>query len=108
MSNQKDIITDKGIVYAMEKTPDFYVNASTLVFGPSNSGKTALINQIMYLCREVIPNVLVVCNENSQKNYVGKVPSLCIKNDLTKNNLISIWSRQTDLKKVCNVADKKR
>jgi hypothetical protein len=59
----------------------------------------------MYLCREVIPNVLVVCNENSQKNYVGKVPSLCIKNDLTKNNLISIWSRQTDLKKVCNVAD---
>lgn len=101
----KDIVTPAGIVYPVEKVADYYVNASTIIYGPSNSGKTKIINEIMYLCRNIIPNVIVICNQNSQKNYNGKVPALCIKNDLTKENLISIWQRQADLKRVCNAAD---
>lgn len=103
---QKDIQTTAGIVYAMEKTPSFYVNASTIIYGPSNSGKTKIIDEIMFLCKDLIPNFLVICNQNSQKNYNGKVPALCIKNDLTKENLINIWERQAELKGCCNTADK--
>ncbi len=102
---QRDIQTDAGTIYALEKTADFFVNASTVIYGPSNSGKTRIITEIMFLCKDIIPNFLIICNQNSQQNYTGKVPSLCIKNDLTKENLIAIWERQADLKKCCNVAD---
>lgn len=106
--DDKTIYTDGkehiGIKW-LNHTADDYIDKTTLIFGGSGSGKTTMIEEIMYICKEFIPNYLVIAPKTSDHAYRKKLPARCIKEDLTKKLLKQIWSRQVNLTQVCSVAN---
>jgi hypothetical protein len=106
MDETKKILTAEGdVIHWLPKDPDNYVDKTTLIFGGSSSGKTKLIEEILYLTKEEIPNYLVCSNENSVKAYKNKLPAKCIKNDLSKKKIQKIWDRQKYVTQLYDVAN---
>lgn len=104
--DSKTIYTDDGdSIPWLHKTYENYLDKTTLVFGGTGSGKTTIIEEILYYCRPFIPNYMVVAPRTSDKAYRKKLPAKCIKEDLTKARLQKIWSRQVNLTKVFNIAN---
>jgi hypothetical protein len=102
----RDLKTPGGIVVPwLEKTADNYLDKTTFLFGGSNSGKSTIIEEILYLCKDYIPNYLAIAPENSRETYVSKLPSNCIKDDLTKQKLQQIWQRQTNATAIYKTAN---
>lgn len=89
----------------LTKNKDYYLNLATVIIGGSGSGKTTLINEISYLLRDEIPNVIVVCSEASKKFYKGKAPERFTFSDLTKAQIQNLWDRQRNLTEVCRLAN---
>jgi ABC-type glutathione transport system ATPase component len=82
-----------------------YLDKTTLIFGGSGSGKTTMIEEIMYDARNHIPIYLVIAPITSSEPYKRKLPHSCIKEDLTKKKIIQIWERQTKITEVYKVAN---
>lgn len=89
----------------LPKSHEIYLDKSTLIFGGSGTGKTKLIEEILLLLRDKIPNFLCITDINSRKFYTSKLPDLCVQNDLTKERITAIWKRQSQLTEVCNIAN---
>lgn len=89
----------------LPKAAEVYADKSTLIFGGSGTGKTKIIEEILFLIRDHIPNYLVLTDINSRKFYTSKLPSRCVQNDLTKEKISQIWSRQSNLTECCNIAN---
>ena len=106
MSEGTSIFTDDDVeIPYMEWDAEHYLDKSTLLYGASNSGKTYIIRAILYLLRNLIPNVLLVAPENTQPQYDGLIPKCCMLEDLTKEKLESLWRRQCDLKQIWDIAN---
>jgi hypothetical protein len=89
----------------LNHTVDDYLDKTTLIFGGSGSGKTTMIEEIMYVCKDYIPNYLVIAPKTSDIAYRKKLPDRCIKEDLTKKRLKQIWNRQVNLTQACSMAN---
>jgi molybdopterin-guanine dinucleotide biosynthesis protein len=104
---------DEKTLYTSEGEPIKWLNQdyrnhldrSTLIFGASGSGKTTLIEEILYLCKDYIPNYIVIAPETSRDIYASKLPKACIKDNLSKEKLDAIWKRQVDLTRVVKIAN---
>lgn len=104
-SESKSIYTDDGIeVACMEKKAESFLLGTTFLFGGQKSGKTTIVEDILYTCKDRIPNYIVIVPETSADLYRRKLPARCIKSDLTKKKLQQIWKRQTDVTQCCNIA----
>jgi hypothetical protein len=84
----KDLILDDGTTLKfLKKDPKFFLNQTTLLFGQTASGKSCLIDEIMYLCKDYIPNIFVICLSVvtiSSSAYYNKIPTNCIKSTVNK------------------------
>lgn len=87
------------------KSAENHLNLTTLIFGGSGSGKTTIIEEILYLIKDQVPIILVIAPKTSDKAYRSKLPARCIKEDLTKNQLIKIWERQQNATQIYNTAN---
>jgi hypothetical protein len=106
IDDSKTIYTDDGIAIPwLNKTYENYLDKTTLIFGASNSGKSTIIEEILYFCKDYIPNVIVIAPRTSDKAYRKKLPARCIKEDLTKDKLQKIWDRQFYYTQVYNIAN---
>ena len=106
INDSKTIYTDSGIpIPWLEKDVDNYLDKTTLIFGGSGSGKTTIIEEILYLCKSYIPNYIVIVPKTSDKVYRKKLPARCIKDDITKKQLQKIWDRQFNFAQLYNVAN---
>lgn len=109
MSTQQDdksIFTDDGEELKwMPKNTEFYLDKTTLIFGGTGSGKTTIIEEVLYLVKDYIPNYIVVASENSMKAYKNKLPPRCIKKDLSKKKIQQIWDRQFYTTQLYNTAN---
>jgi hypothetical protein len=47
------------------KKKEYYVDLATLIFWGSGTGKTRIIDEVLYLIKEDIPSYIVVTNGNS-------------------------------------------
>jgi hypothetical protein len=104
--DDKSIFTKEGDeIRWMPKDINLYLDKTTLLFGGTFSGKTTIIEEILYLTKEYIPNYLVVASENSKKAYQNKLPARCIKKDLSKKKLQKIWDRQFYTTQLYNTAN---
>lgn len=102
----KTIYTDDGFpIPWLSKTHENYLDKTTLVYGGTGSGKTTIIEEILYLCKDFIPNYLVITPPTSAKAYIKKLPARCIKSDLTKIKLQKIWNRQVHYTELYNTAN---
>ena len=68
-----------------------HLHKTTLVFGSSGSGKTTIMEEILYLLKNHIPNYLVICSITTSQPYLKKLPAMCVKEDFTKELLQAIW-----------------
>jgi hypothetical protein len=102
----KTIYTNDGIAIPwFSKSYDNYLDKTTLIFGGSGSGKTKIIEEILHLCKDHIPNYIVIAPKTSDKDYRSKLPPRCICEDLTKKKLQNIWERQYYFTQVYNKAN---
>lgn len=106
MADSKTIYTDDGTpIPWIEKDKNEYLDKVTLVYGGTNSGKSTLIEEIMYLCKDSIPNFLVIAPSTSTATYKEKLPSRCIKEDFNKKLLLTVWKRQCAITQIYNIAN---
>jgi hypothetical protein len=104
--DDKSIFTKEGIeIRWMPKDLDLYLDKTTLLFGGTFSGKTTIIEEVLYLTKDYIPNYIVVASANSKKAYQNKLPARCIKDDLSKKKLQKIWDRQFYTTQLYNTAN---
>lgn len=94
----KDLSLDDGTTLRyLKKDKKYFLNQSTLLYGQTNSGKSVLIDEIMYLCKDFIPNVFVICKTvvtTTSSPYYRKIPSNCIKSDVTVEWLTEFMETQ--------------
>jgi hypothetical protein len=88
-----------------EPTIDDYLDKTTLIFGGTGSGKTYMIEELMELLSDHVSNYLVIAPQTSQLRYSMRLPKKCLKEDISKKKLQSIWIRQTQMTQVCNIAN---
>lgn len=105
---QKDVqLPDGTEVKWFQINPMYMVDKSIIVVGGTNTGKTVIAMDILYQYREVIPNVIVVAPQTTaEKFYEGIVPKCCIKHDLTKEMLQTMWKRQENIAMMYNTANR--
>jgi hypothetical protein len=96
MSDDRSIfLSDRTKLKWLNKDHSYYLNKTTIVYGRTNSGKSTIIEEIMYLCKEHIPTVFVIAPTNSSNNaYTNKIPSQFIMKDLDVDWLEKLLNRQ--------------
>lgn len=106
MDDNKTIYTSDGQpIQWLPKDVMNHLDKTTLIFGGTGSGKTTIIEEILYLIKDYVPNVLVIAPKTSDVAYRQKLPSRCIKEDLTKEKLQQIWQRQVFVTQIYNIAN---
>jgi hypothetical protein len=106
VDESKTILTSNGSpIYWLPKDPQNHLDKTTLIFGGSGSGKTTIIDELLYQLKDYIPNFLVIAPRTSDTTYRKKLPSRCIKEDLTKRKLQQIWDRQYNITQLYNTAN---
>lgn len=87
--------------YAVPKVDDsrlYFANRLTILYGPSGSGKSSLIQHILNTLRHTIPLAIVCCPTASLNgDYNSILPDQCIYDDVTKPLMQRIFQRQTNV-----------
>lgn len=110
MANQsKDLLLDDGTcLQYLSKDYSHYLNKTTLLYGMTDSGKSTIISEIMYLCKSYISSIFVICKSTvttSSSDYYNIIPTYCIKSSVTKEwleKLMEIQKGRTALFKTAN------
>lgn len=95
----------EGIIVPKVNFEDLhFLNRLTILYGPSGSGKSALITSILNSLRGKIP-LIVVCNPTNAQNgdYKGIAPDESIYDDLTADLMKRIFQRQTNVMAMYNL-----
>lgn len=94
----KDLPLPDGTNLAwFDKDYNRFLNKTTLIYGATQSGKSTIIDEIMYLCGPYISTVFVICQSSltvSSSPYNGKIPDNCIKSNVTKEWLEEFMENQ--------------
>lgn len=94
----KDIyINDSKYVKYLEKVPEKFVNKTIVIYGKRGTGKTVLVEDILYICRDSFSIVFIISGSNvsTDESFIGKVPNTCIKNGVTSEWLDKLMQSQT-------------
>ena len=74
------------MVKELEKQYDYFLNKTTILFGATNSGKTTILLEMLYLLKDKIPSIFVFCpTSDSNKSFEGIVPDPFIWKDININ-----------------------
>ena len=110
-------LLDKSKLKWVDKSYKHFLNKTTVIYGRTNSGKSTIIEEIMYLCKEHIPTVFVIAPSNFSNNaYSSKIPEQFIFKCIDIEWLDKLLSRQKNsanayknsnklelLKKICDI-----
>jgi hypothetical protein len=96
MTDDKSLfLPDKTKLRWFSKDYKYFLNKTTVVYGRTNSGKSTIMEEIMYLCKDYIPTVFVVAPTNSSNNaYTDKIPPQFIRKKLDVDWLDKFLKRQ--------------
>ncbi len=83
-----------------------YLNKTIVVYGKRGSGKSFIVDEIMYLCRDHIPFLYVIAKSVTANNpYKGKVPVNCIKSSASKEWMEDFLKFQQNRAEMYNIAN---
>jgi hypothetical protein len=83
------------IVPRLQKKFTTVLNQSTILYGPSKTGKTVLTHDFMFIMRKVFPFVFVFAPTNEENHdYDGIVPAPLIYEKFGLNEIKNIYLRQ--------------
>lgn len=105
MSNQISISPDIKLRY-LDKSDKYYLDKSTILFGASNSGKSTILLEILYLMRHKVPNIFVFSPTADTNNaFDGIVPPELIYKTVDIEVLKEIYNRQQAATKMFNMSN---
>jgi predicted ATP-binding protein involved in virulence len=94
----KDLVLDDGTTMKwFSKEHDYFLNRTTIIYGKTGSGKSTIIDEIMYLLKDHIAVPFVICQSSitvESSPYYGKIPNNCIKSNVTKEWLETFMENQ--------------
>jgi hypothetical protein len=89
-----------------KKDPKYFHRKITALYGETESGKSTIIQNIMYILRKIIPNVIIFSPTNVSNNlYTEKVNKPGIFPKLSMEILEEINERQKDAVKIYDMAN---
>lgn len=92
------ILNDGSQLQYFQVTIDEILNKSIAIYGQSKTGKTATIKDILFLLREYVPTVWLICpTEHLNEEYKNIIPSTAILQDITKKFMEDLWERQYNI-----------
>lgn len=84
-----------GFLYHVEKTYKLYYNRASMLYGPTNTGKSIIVLEAMKLLAPRIPIWFVICPTNvSHGLYTDRVPDFCIKKTTDPAFIDLLYKRQ--------------
>ena len=101
------LLDDRTKIKWFNKSHKYYLNRTTIIYGRTNSGKSTLIDEIMFLCKDYVPTIFVIAPTNSSNNaYTDKIPSQFIFKDIDVEWLDKLLTRQKNSAGVYRNANK--
>ena len=101
------IFCDNDEIPIVKDDSNSFLHKTTILYGSSNTGKSVLIKHIMYLLKDIIPNLIIFNPTNDLNNtYTGIVPELCIHKEVNPELLINIYQRQREAVEIFNLVHK--
>ncbi len=99
------IYIDNRPVPRVDDRKRYFLNVLTILFGPSGSGKSALITHILNTINDVVPVGIACCPTAADNGDYNKViPTECIYDDLTADLMKKIFIRQSNVITMYNMA----
>lgn len=90
----------------LEKNAKYYLNRSTILFGASNSGKSTILIEILYLLKDYVPNIFVFAPTAEANNaFDGIVPTPLVYKTVDIDILTKIYKRQQAATKIYNTVN---
>lgn len=79
-----------------------FLNRSAIIMGPTNSGKTTIILDILYQLKSFVDQIIVFSGTDAANNIYsgGMVPSVLVHSKITPELLKDIYDRQLNLSSV--------
>lgn len=97
-SVNKDLSLEDGTTMKwFSKNHDYFLNKTCIIYGRTQSGKSTIIDEIMFLLKNYIPVPFVICQSSvtiTSSPYFGKIPNNCIKSGVTKEWLETFMDNQ--------------
>lgn len=98
--SEKDIILSNGqILQFQELNGNMFLNTSTILYGPSRSGKTTTLQMLLYALRRKLNMVFAIAPSEREKpmlsNIIPKAAVYTDINEATIEAIKNIWDRQT-------------
>lgn len=86
MTSKDILLNDGSKLKLFPKEYEYYLNKTTILYGPRESGKSTLIEEIIYLCKDHIPVMFLVFGTNVDNSgaFSNRIPKECIKSTLDK------------------------
>lgn len=93
------VTTDGNILRHSPLQAQKFLNQTTIIYGPTKSGKSTLIVDILHTLKNYVSMCFVICpTESSNQTYKGIVPQTAIREHVDKNSIIEfltkLWERQ--------------
>lgn len=105
MDSYLNVSADIKVKY-LEKSAKYYLNRSTILFGASNSGKSTILVEILYLLKNHVPNIFVFAPTAEANNaFDGFIPSPLIYKTVEITILKEIYKRQQASTKIYNTVN---
>lgn len=101
------ILSDGSKLNYFDKKISLFLNKMTMLYGATDSGKTTILLDIMYLLKDVMAHVFVICPTNFTAGiYDSILPSHCIipgtNNYETSDFLNNFLNRQANITNIYN------
>jgi hypothetical protein len=88
---------------------EVFLDQTIIIYGRRRSGKSTIVEDIMYTMRHKVPNIFFISQTaQSSNSYRGIVPDRCIKGDVDKKwleTLLEVQKMRTQLYRVVNCLD---
>ena len=89
-----------------EVYPHRFFNQTTIIYGAPKTGKSTIIDAILYALRKNIPGIVVISPTDSTNSaYSKRVPPGCVHSQITKELLEKIITRQRKNMKIHEITN---
>lgn len=98
MTSTQNTVYSRGIPVPQVDDDGHFYNRLTILYGPSGSGKSSLIQHLLNSLRDVVPIAIVCCpTATVNGDYAGIIPDECVYDDVSKSLLQRIFQRQNSV-----------
>lgn len=76
----------------------YFLNKSIILYGPTGSGKTTLIDEILFNLKDKIGRVAAFIKDDPDGDFKRRIPEIFINDKITTGRLQSIYAEQQKIK----------